>query len=694
MEEDDFAEIPYGGGIAEQGWGDDSFADAVQAAEAATALPEASFGPTALEEPREQEIELDLDEVFVLDMDGDEEPASLVKPPEDLLSSTVSRWGSAWAKDGDAPSAVAEPPAPAAEEEVELDLGEVAAGLPPFQGVELRPGDLPPLEGGEFEIDLDAAGLPPLDSAWTAEMEPPAEARAWDPRESSPLKIDPDLLERTAAELQPETLARDEDLVSEAEVLAKYGLEEKALERLREALRIQPRNLGAYAAMIQIHLEKGRHDRVVELANAMARTAAEVHDGQLWPRTRRQLAEAGYRLDGDRVVADPHAAVVEEPPAVIALAPEPPPPPPVQEAQAPEPPPASVLEMPDLEELPPLPPILPLPAEPEAPPPAPEPAAPSAKPASLPVSRKRSKEIDEVLAGLLSPKPKLPARPRPAAKAPAPPAPVEAPPPLPPVAAAPPPPAAQPPAPPPAGPALFNPLEIGEMIENEDFDWQPSGGAPIPPPATPPGRVSPNLDDTGGLSWLDEADQQRTAKSAGSDSLFDEEDDFFDLAAELEQELSGEELFPAGDVVAQPAEQSLEEIVEGFKKGVAEHLSPTDYDTHFNLGIAYREMGLLDEAIGEFQIAAKDAGHLVLCCSMLGLCFLDKGLPELAVKWYRRGLEAPNLAEEDHLGLLYDLGCAYLAVDDKASAYKAFVDLYGINNGYRDVVARIEELGR
>ncbi|HYO16340.1 MAG TPA: hypothetical protein VE685_24335, partial [Thermoanaerobaculia bacterium] len=114
----------------------------------------------------------------------------------------------------------------------------------------------------------------------------------------------------------------------------------------------------------------------------------------------------------------------------------------------------------------------------------------------------------------------------------------------------------------------------------------------------------------------------------------------------------------------------------------------------FNLGIAYREMGLLDEAIGEFQLASKDPSHLVLCCSMLGLCFLDKGLPELAVKWYRRGLEAPGLAEEDNLGLLYDLGCAYLAAGDESSAYKTFVELYGINTNYRDVVARIEELGR
>ena len=248
---------------------------------------------------------------------------------------------------------------------------------------------------------------------------------------------------------------------------------------------------------------------------------------------------------------------------------------------------------------------------------------------------------------------------------------------------------------------IFNPLEIGAMIENEDFDWEPPSGSPssfTPPPPPPPvsGQALPqNLDDTGGLSWLDEADRNRPGKSAaGTDRLFDDEDDFFDLAAELEQELSEEDLFKAGEIPSQQAEQSLEEIVEGFKKGVSEHLSPTDYDTHFNLGIAYREMGLLDEAIGEFQVAAKDAGHLVLCCSMLGLCFLDKGLPELAVKWYKRGLESPGLSEEDNLGLLYDLGCAYLVVDDTASAYKAFVDLYGINNTYRDVVARIEELGR
>jgi pilus assembly protein FimV len=675
--EEELDDIPYGGGFADQSWEEDDLAAAVAAAAAATAPPgpaevfpqpdpwaaanAAAASVAEPEEAEEPEIELDLDEVFVLDMDGDDEPASLVKPPPDMLSGTGSRLGSAWkADDGDElPVGVEARPLPAALDEVELDLGE---------------GELPPLDASVWAVDLEPA---------PASFAPASPAPL---QERTPAGIDPDQLERTAAELQPENLARDEDLVSEAEVLAKYGLEEKAMERLREALQLQPRNLGAYAAMVQIHLDKGRHDRVVELANAMSRTAAEVRDAQVWPKTRRQLVEAGYRLDGDRVVADPHA-LREEPAPAPVVAPAPPPPAapvaavaPIAPAEAPEPP------APALEVEPELPP---------APAAAPQPVAPP------PTARKRSSsEIDQVLRGLLDPKPKRPAAPRPAvpaAQAPAAPAPPAAAP------EPPPPPAAAQSAPPAAGPLIFNPLEIGEMIESEDFDWEPPSGAgsAVPPPAfTPPppttGQGLPqNLDDTGGLSWLDEADRNHPSPSAGADSLFDEEDDFFDLAAELEQELSQEEFFKGGDgMLVQQAEQSLEEIVEGFKKGVAEHLSPTDYDTHFNLGIAYREMGLLDEAIGEFQVAAKDAGHLVLCCSMLGLCFLDKGLPELAVKWYKRGLDAPGLTEEDNLGLLYDLGCAYLAVDDKASAYKAFVDLYGINNAYRDVVARIEELGR
>ena len=90
-------------------------------------------------------------------------------------------------------------------------------------------------------------------------------------------------------------------------------------------------------------------------------------------------------------------------------------------------------------------------------------------------------------------------------------------------------------------------------------------------------------------------------------------------------------------------EASLEDIFREFKKGVEQQLSAEDYETHFNLGIAYKEMGLVDEAIGEFQLASKDPARAVECCSMLGLCFLEKGMPQLAIKWYRKGLEAGTI---------------------------------------------------
>ena len=172
------------------------------------------------------------------------------------------------------------------------------------------------------------------------------------------------------------------------------------------------------------------------------------------------------------------------------------------------------------------------------------------------------------------------------------------------------------------------------------------------------------------------------------ENTFADEDDFFDLAAEMESEL--EEESEEGSLSEE--EQSLEEIFKEFKKGVEQQLDSEDYDTHYNLGIAYKEMGLIDEAIGEFQLASKDPKRAVECASMLGLCFLEKGMPQLAIKWYRKGLEMPEILAEENVGLLYDLGSAYVEVGDTDNAQKAFVEVYSLNPNYRDIVTRIKQL--
>ncbi|HVT44438.1 MAG TPA: tetratricopeptide repeat protein [Thermoanaerobaculia bacterium] len=179
------------------------------------------------------------------------------------------------------------------------------------------------------------------------------------------------------------------------------------------------------------------------------------------------------------------------------------------------------------------------------------------------------------------------------------------------------------------------------------------------------------------------------APATDEGNLFADEDDFFDLAAELEEELEEEE---QQVLSLSEEEQSLEQIFREFKKGVEQQLDSEDYDTHYNLGIAYKEMGLIDEAIGEFQLASKDPKRTIECCSMLGLCFLEKGMPQLAIKWYRKGLETPEISEEEHMGLLYDLGSTYMEIGDTTSAHKSFLEVYGINTNYRDIVERIRQV--
>ncbi|MGE5344348.1 MAG: tetratricopeptide repeat protein [Acidithiobacillales bacterium] len=183
--------------------------------------------------------------------------------------------------------------------------------------------------------------------------------------------------------------------------------------------------------------------------------------------------------------------------------------------------------------------------------------------------------------------------------------------------------------------------------------------------------------------------------SIDESALFSDEQEFFNFAGDLQAELRQEAGAAAGPPPAPPAADQdvpLEEIFREFKKGVEQQLSPEDYETHYNLGIAYKEMALVDEAIGEFQRAAKSPQHAVECCSMLGLCFLEKGLPQLAIKWYRKGLESPGLREEDRLGLLYDLGNVYFDVGERDEAYRTFLEIYGSDANFRDIGERLRAL--
>jgi tetratricopeptide (TPR) repeat protein len=158
---------------------------------------------------------------------------------------------------------------------------------------------------------------------------------------------------------------------------------------------------------------------------------------------------------------------------------------------------------------------------------------------------------------------------------------------------------------------------------------------------------------------------------------------------------------PAGPQVTAESLNQLSEVFQEFRAELGElGEEDEDLETHYNLGIAYREMGLLDEAIGEFQKVAKAVQkgkpfrYSMNCATMLGLCFMDKGEPKVASMWYQRALESPGLEQDAVLALRYDLGMALENAGESKQALDSFRQVYAMNIDYRDVADRIAELQR
>jgi tetratricopeptide (TPR) repeat protein len=151
---------------------------------------------------------------------------------------------------------------------------------------------------------------------------------------------------------------------------------------------------------------------------------------------------------------------------------------------------------------------------------------------------------------------------------------------------------------------------------------------------------------------------------------------------------------------AEEARVDLTEMFGELKQDLEEGSATIEEDpeTHYNLGIAFREMGLLDEAIGELQKTCQsiDHGHpfpqTMQTFTWLAQCFLDKGVPQAAIRWYDRALNVGGIDEQTRTALHYELAAAYEASGDRSSALKHFMEVYGRNIDYRDVAERIKPL--
>ena len=142
----------------------------------------------------------------------------------------------------------------------------------------------------------------------------------------------------------------------------------------------------------------------------------------------------------------------------------------------------------------------------------------------------------------------------------------------------------------------------------------------------------------------------------------------------------------------------LAELFEEFREAEEQDIGHEDFETHYNMGTAYKEMDLVDEAIQEFQISVglvkpgDGTSRFLQCCNMLGHCFVQKGLPEAAIIWFKKGLEAPGHSEDEYQALRYELGGAYEALGDVAQARQYYTEVYGVDVNYRSVGDKLKEL--
>ncbi|MDH5676089.1 MAG: tetratricopeptide repeat protein, partial [Myxococcales bacterium] len=137
----------------------------------------------------------------------------------------------------------------------------------------------------------------------------------------------------------------------------------------------------------------------------------------------------------------------------------------------------------------------------------------------------------------------------------------------------------------------------------------------------------------------------------------------------------------------------VDEVINQFKQGVKDQVDLSDTATHYDLGIAYVEMGLHDEAIEEFKLCLDHGDTACTAQTMIGLSYVAKGEMAPAVAHFEQALAVPACTPSQQLDLLFELGNAYDLLGKASDALIYYEQVEERDANFRDVQARIERLG-
>ena len=175
------------------------------------------------------------------------------------------------------------------------------------------------------------------------------------------------------------------------------------------------------------------------------------------------------------------------------------------------------------------------------------------------------------------------------------------------------------------------------------------------------------------------------------------DDSFVDLADWLREEKGPKSyrMVAEEDHNREEGEQAdFNDMLEKFKAGVAANVDDEDFDSHYDLGVAYREMGLIEEAIAEFQKALRGATQRLRAYEALGQCFIDRSDHDAAIAVLGRALREPGMEDEDLIGVLYLLGLASEGSRKPRDAAAYYQRVFAIDIDFRDVGKRLKQMAK
>jgi tetratricopeptide (TPR) repeat protein len=193
------------------------------------------------------------------------------------------------------------------------------------------------------------------------------------------------------------------------------------------------------------------------------------------------------------------------------------------------------------------------------------------------------------------------------------------------------------------------------------------------------------------LEAMDEAEQRARAAAAPAPTS-----DYVDLGAlilgdpeEREQttRFIVEEKEPTGD-----EDRDFADMLAHFRQKVAENIEAEDSSSHYDLGLAFKEMGLIDEAIAEFQVALRGGASPLATLEVLGQCFVEKGQYPVASRVLERALRLPDVADAELVGVLYQLGRSHEEMGNPAQAVELYERVLSVDIRFRDAARRAEAL--